>query len=71
MNILPTNEHNLERVFRIAVGLVALSLVIVGPKSYWGLLGVVPLLTGLIGSCPLYTLLGTSTCPVKPATKRS
>jgi len=42
-----------------------LSLVFVGPKSLWGLVGVVPLLTGLVGNCPLYTLLGINTCPHK------
>lgn len=66
-NLLPTNEHNLERALRIALGLILLSLVVVGPRTLWGLLGIVPLATGLLGSCPLYTLLGISTCPMKPA----
>ncbi|MBK6847136.1 MAG: DUF2892 domain-containing protein [Proteobacteria bacterium] len=61
------NEHVLERALRIGAGLVLLSLVFVGPKTLWGLVGVVPLLTGLLGSCPLYTLLGVSTCPRPPA----
>ena len=43
----------------------AVSAWIVGCISSWGYLGIVPLLTGLIGSCPLYTLFGFSTCPVK------
>lgn len=58
------NEHPIERGLRVAVGLVAISLVFVGPKSYWGLLGLVPLATGLLGSCPLYSILGINTCPV-------
>jgi len=53
-----------ERGLRVVVGLVAISLVFVGPKSYWGLLGLVPLATGLLGSCPLYSILGINTCPV-------
>lgn len=65
--LLPKNEHVLERALRIGAGLVLLSLVFVGPKTLWGLVGVVPLLTGLLGSCPLYTVLGVSTCPRPPA----
>ena len=60
--ILPSNENSIDRVVRVVLGLTLLSLVFVGPHSMWGLVGVVPLLTGLIGSCPAYTLLGTSTC---------
>ena len=65
-SIFPRNEHNLERAVRVLLGLVLLSLVFVGPKTLWGLLGAVPLVTGLVGSCPLYTLLGISTCPMPP-----
>lgn len=63
--ILPNNEHPIERAIRVIVGLVVLSLVFVGPKTLLGLIGIVPLVTGLVGSCPLYTLFGFSTCPVK------
>jgi len=62
--LLPTNEHPLERVLRVVLGLVLLALVFVGPQTAWGWLGLVPLLTGLVGSCPLYTLLGLSSCPL-------
>lgn len=62
---LPTNEHNVERAVRVILGIGLLSLVFVGPKTLWGLIGIVPLATGLIGSCPLYTVLGISTCPMK------
>lgn len=61
--IFPRNEHNLERVFRVVLGLGLLSLTIVGPQTLWGLIGLVPLATGLLGTCPAYTLLGVSTCP--------
>jgi len=57
------NEHGIDRALRIVVGLALLALVVVGPKTYWGLIGLVPLLTGLVGSCPVYMLLGVSTCP--------
>ena len=56
------NEHTVERVIRVALGLGLLSLVFVGPQTYWGLIGLVPLATGLLGTCPLYSVLGFSTC---------
>ncbi|MCB9647316.1 MAG: DUF2892 domain-containing protein [Deltaproteobacteria bacterium] len=64
---MPHNEHNIERVLRIVLGLGLLSITVVGPQTLWGLIGIVPLATGLLGSCPLYTLFGFSTCPVKSA----
>lgn len=67
--LLAVNEHPLERVLRVALGLGLLAIVFVGPRTAWGWIGLVPLLTGLIGSCPLYTLFGLSTCPL--ASRRS
>jgi hypothetical protein len=61
--LIPANEHPVERLIRVVIGLAVLALVVVGPRTYWGLLGLVPLATGLLGSCPLYTLFGLSTCP--------
>ena len=58
-----TNEHKVERVLRTVLGLGLLSLVFVGPQTLWGLVGIVPLVTGLAGTCPLYSLVGISTCP--------
>lgn len=63
--ILPTNEHLAERVIRVILGLFGLSLVFVGPKTPLGYIGILPLLTGLVGSCPLYTVFGFSTCSRK------
>jgi hypothetical protein len=60
-----TNEGTIDRALRVIVGLVLISLVFVGPKAVWGWIGLVPLLTGLIGSCPVYSLLGINTCPMK------
>lgn len=65
-NFLATNEGTIDRAVRVVLGLVLLALAFVGPKTPFGFLGIVPLATGLLGSCPLYTLLGISTCPVKP-----
>lgn len=64
MKLLATNEGTLDRALRVALGLGILSLAFVGPQSPWAWLGLVPLLTGLLGSCPLYTLLGVRTCRI-------
>jgi len=56
------NEGNLDRLLRIVIGAAILSLVFVGPKTAWGWLGLVPLVTGLIGYCPAYSLFGIRTC---------
>lgn len=63
--LLPANESTLDRGLRVAVGLGLLATVFVGPQTWWGLVGLVPLTTGLVGSCPIYTAFGFSTCPVK------
>ena len=62
-NFFARNEHNVERVVRIVLGLALLGIVFVGPQTMWGLIGVVPLATGLAGTCPLYSMIGFSTCP--------
>ncbi|HET8711798.1 MAG TPA: DUF2892 domain-containing protein [Spongiibacteraceae bacterium] len=67
MNFLAINEHPVERVVRILVGIGLISIVFVGPQTPWGWIGVVPILTGSLGRCPLYTLLGINTCPMKKA----
>ncbi|MCA9517526.1 MAG: DUF2892 domain-containing protein [Myxococcales bacterium] len=63
--ILPQNEGTVDRVARVIIGVALILLAFVGPKTPWGFLGIVPLVTGLIGSCPLYTVLGLRTCPMK------
>jgi len=60
--LFPANEHTIERALRVLVGLALLSMAFIGPHAWWGWIGLVPLLTGLIGSCPLYTMFGFSTC---------
>jgi hypothetical protein len=60
-----TNEGTLDRALRVIAGIVLISLVFVGPQTPFGWIGVVPLFTGLVGWCPVYTLLGLNTCPVK------
>lgn len=58
------NEGTVDRALRVALGLALLFVAVTG-RGVWGYIGVVPLLTGLMGSCPLYSVLGVSTCPVK------
>lgn len=64
--ILPRNEHVVDRVLRVVVGLALLSLVFIGPQTYWGLIGAIFVVTGLVGSCPIYTILGIGTCKIAP-----
>ncbi|NOD35870.1 MULTISPECIES: DUF2892 domain-containing protein [unclassified Ruegeria] len=59
------NEGTLDRSLRIILGLVLLSLIFVGPQTMWGLIGIIPLITGLFGVCPIYSALGIKTCSVK------
>jgi hypothetical protein len=59
------NVGSLDRTLRIVAGLVLLSLTVIGPKTPWGLIGIVPLVTALIGWCPAYTLLGIRTCKTR------
>jgi hypothetical protein len=56
------NIHPLERVARVVIGGILLSLTLWGPQSPWFLLGAIPFVTGLVGWCPPYALLGISTC---------
>ncbi len=61
------NVGGFDRVFRIVAGLALLSLFFVldGSARYWGLIGIVPLLTAIVRFCPLYSLVGINTCPVQ------
>ena len=55
------NEGTLDRALRVIAGLALPSLVFVGPQTMWGLIGLVPLVTGLVGTCPVYARLGIKT----------
>jgi len=59
------NEGMPDRVIRVLVGLCLVALVFVGPTTPWGWVGLVPLVTGLLGFCPLYKLIGLNTCPLQ------
>ena len=61
------NVGGVDKLIRIMVGVAVLSLffLLQGDARWLGLVGVVPLATGLVGYCPLYSLLGLNTCPAK------
>ncbi len=59
------NENTVDRVIRVIVGVILIALVFVGPKTPWGWIGLIPLVTGLVGFCPIYKLLGLSTASKK------
>nr|WP_321456164.1 DUF2892 domain-containing protein [uncultured Cohaesibacter sp.] len=61
---MTVNVGKLDRVLRVIVGIVLLAIVFIGPKTLWGLIGIVPLATGLFRFCPLYTIIGINTCDV-------
>lgn len=61
------NVGTADRIVRVVVGLALLSLVFVGPKTMWGLVGLIPLITGAVGICPAYSLFGFKTCPARRA----
>jgi hypothetical protein len=59
---MKTNIGNVDRSIRVIAGLILLSLVFIGPQTLWGLIGLIPIATALMGTCPAYTLLGIQTC---------
>ena len=63
------NVGNLDRGLRVIIGLALLAFALMSGHQYaWiGWIGVVPLLTAAMGSCPLYSMFGMSTCPAKRA----
>lgn len=66
--MLKTNVGTTDRVLRVLLGLALLLGFFLDPDAGWRwlyLIGIVPLVTGLVGSCPAYSLLGLSTCPMK------
>jgi len=58
------NVGTIDRIVRIIIGIIGVSLVFFGPQTQWGWLGLVPLLTGAFSFCPAYKLFGLNTCPL-------
>jgi hypothetical protein len=67
---MKANVGSIDRILRIAVGIALLALLFILPGNtrWWGLIGLLPLATGLFSFCPAYTLLGLNTCPTKQRT---
>lgn len=59
------NVGGIDKVLRIAVGILLIVLALTGTIGAWGWIGVVPLATGLFNFCPAYKLLGMNTCKLK------
>lgn len=64
-SVTKTNVGGIDRILRIVLGLALVALTLTGTIGAWGWVGVVPMLTGALGICPIYTMLGCSSCPVK------
>lgn len=64
---MKANVGGIDRALRVLVGLGVLSLLVVleGNARWFGLIGLLPLLTAALGYCPLYTILGISSCPLE------
>ena len=61
---MKSNVGGIDRILRVALGLVLIGLAATGTVGVWGWIGIVPLATAAMGFCPLYTVLGFSTCPI-------
>ncbi|MDO8279375.1 MAG: DUF2892 domain-containing protein [Burkholderiaceae bacterium] len=59
---MKVNEGAIDRSLRVVVGLVLLGLTATGYIGMWGYIGLIPLVTGAVGICPLYSVLGINTC---------
>jgi hypothetical protein len=60
---MKTNMGKIDRILRAILGIGLISLAFVGPQTPWGWIGVIPLITALVGWCPAYIPFGISTCP--------
>ena len=59
------NAGGIDRILRVAVGIALIAAAAMGAIGVWGYIGLVPLLTGLLGWCPPYAMLGINTCKKK------
>ena len=62
---MKSNMGSIDRALRVIVGLILVGLALTGTVGWWGWLGVVPIVTGAIGNCPLYSIIGVNTCGTK------
>ena len=59
------NEGTIDRALRVIAGLVLIGLAATGTVGVWGWIGVLPLVTGIVGFCPAYAIFGMNTCAMK------
>jgi hypothetical protein len=59
--MLKKNVGTMDRLVRICIGIALIAMVFLPPNIAWGWIGLVPLVTGILGSCPLYGLIGIET----------
>jgi hypothetical protein len=62
---MKTNEGTIDRAVRIVAGIALIALAYTGKIGLWGYIGVVPLVTGILGLCPAYAIFGISSCKIK------
>jgi len=62
---MKVNEGTIDRAIRVIAGLTLIGLAATGTVGVWGWIGIAPLVTGAIGFCPAYTILGVNTCSMK------
>ena len=67
---MKSNMGTIDRAVRVIVGLVLIALALTGTVGVWGWLGVVPVITGALGNCPLYSVIGLNTCGKKGCGKK-
>jgi len=60
---MKVNVGTLDRIIRVVAGLTLIGLSVAGTIGLWGYIGIVPLITGAMGVCPAYSLIGINTCP--------
>ncbi len=62
---MKANEGSMDRALRIIAGIALIALAYTGKIGMWGYIGIIPLLTGILGICPAYAIFGISTCKLK------
>ena len=62
---MKVNVGSIDRLARVVIGLLLITLAAMGTIGVWGWIGIVPLATAAFSVCPLYSVLGLSTCPMK------
>jgi uncharacterized membrane protein YfcA len=60
-----SNVGGIDRALRVVIGIALIAMTLTGTIGVWGWIGIVPLLTAAFGTCPLYSLVGMNTCPLK------